>query len=99
MFLYRNILSQAWKITWRSKYLWFFGLFAALLGNGGELEIVFRGFDGDFKDSLFTGWQFWPEGFFNADTISNIGRLLINDPVSLLSLLLLQEANQINLSL
>ncbi len=33
--IYRPILKKAWLITWRFKYLWFFGLFAALLGSGG----------------------------------------------------------------
>lgn len=42
MFLYRDVLGQAWKNTWQNKYFWFFGLFAALLGGWGDLEIVFR---------------------------------------------------------
>ena len=42
MSFYRNILKQAWKITWRNKYLWWLGIFAALLGNGGEFEILFN---------------------------------------------------------
>jgi hypothetical protein len=40
MSLYRSILKRAWEISWKFKYLWFFGLFAALLGNGGEFEII-----------------------------------------------------------
>ncbi|PIY96648.1 MAG: hypothetical protein COY66_03550 [Candidatus Kerfeldbacteria bacterium CG_4_10_14_0_8_um_filter_42_10] len=45
IFLYRDILKEAWWITWRNRFLWFFGLFAALLGNGGEYEIIFRNVD------------------------------------------------------
>lgn len=41
MTTYRPILREALSISWKHKYLWFFGLFAALLGNGGELDIVF----------------------------------------------------------
>ncbi len=37
MTLYRDILGQSLKSAWHNKYLWFFGLFAALLGNAGEL--------------------------------------------------------------
>lgn len=43
--LYRDIFKQAWWITWRSRFLWFLGLFAAFLGNGGEYEIIFRNVD------------------------------------------------------
>ena len=38
MFSYRALFRQAWEITWRHKYLWFFGLFASLVAgtdNGG----------------------------------------------------------------
>ena len=38
MFSYRSLLKQAWGITWRHKYLWFFGLFAALTAAGGSIE-------------------------------------------------------------
>lgn len=39
MFSYRSLLKQALSISWRNKYLWFFGLFAALLaGSGGSWE-------------------------------------------------------------
>ncbi|HRY63114.1 MAG TPA: hypothetical protein P5267_00690, partial [Patescibacteria group bacterium] len=38
---YRPILKRAWQIAWRFKYLWFFGLFAALLGTGGMYNINF----------------------------------------------------------
>lgn len=33
--IYRPILKRAWGIAWRFKYLWFFGLFASLIGSGG----------------------------------------------------------------
>ncbi|MFA6994858.1 MAG: hypothetical protein WC249_00400 [Patescibacteria group bacterium] len=38
MFSYRSLLKQAWIITWRNKYLWFLGLFAALVTGGGAWE-------------------------------------------------------------
>ncbi|MBU1148489.1 hypothetical protein KKI23_00185 [Patescibacteria group bacterium] len=42
MTIYRSIFVKAWEITRRYKFLWFFGFFAALLGNGGELEIIYQ---------------------------------------------------------
>ncbi len=38
MFSYRSILKQAWNITWKNKYLWFFGLFASLAAASGSVE-------------------------------------------------------------
>lgn len=40
--LYRIILKKAWDITKKYKFLWIFGIFALLLGNGGEMQIFFR---------------------------------------------------------
>ncbi|MFH1598152.1 MAG: hypothetical protein ABIB97_03700 [Patescibacteria group bacterium] len=44
MTVYRPIIKKAWEITRKYKFLWFFGLFAALLGNGGEIEIIYENF-------------------------------------------------------
>ncbi len=38
--LYRNILKKSWEMLKKFKWMWFFGLFAALLGNGGEIDIL-----------------------------------------------------------
>jgi len=38
--LYRNILKNAWLITKKHLYLWPLGFFVALLGNGGEYQIL-----------------------------------------------------------
>jgi len=32
--IYRQTLIEAWRMTWRHKYLWFFGFFAILLNSG-----------------------------------------------------------------
>lgn len=40
--LYRIILKKAWDITRKYKFLWFFGIFALWLGNGGEMQIFFK---------------------------------------------------------
>lgn len=83
MTLYRNILSQALKTTWKHKYLWFFGLFAALLGNGGELEFIFRRFDGTIEQGLFPGLErILTTGVFSKAAMMNIGTLASKDPLS-----------------
>lgn len=38
MSFYRSILSQAWKNTFKYKYLWIFGIFASLTAVGGSWE-------------------------------------------------------------
>jgi hypothetical protein len=39
---YSDILKKSWKITWKNKFLWWFGLFLAL---GGGININFPGGD------------------------------------------------------
>jgi hypothetical protein len=41
MFSYRSILKQALSLSWKNKYLWFFGLFASLTIAGGSIEYQF----------------------------------------------------------
>lgn len=40
MFSYRLFLKQAWNITKKYRYLWFFGIFASLLSIGGEYQLI-----------------------------------------------------------
>lgn len=40
--LYRTIIKKAWWQIKTHKWLWLFGLFAALLGNGGEVDVLFQ---------------------------------------------------------
>lgn len=79
MFLYRNILKQSLKISWKNKYLWFFGLFAAFLGNGGDFEIIFRQSENEIIPKLKS---FVETGIFSGNTLVNIGILTKNDPVT-----------------
>ncbi|MFA5248290.1 MAG: hypothetical protein WC415_03520 [Patescibacteria group bacterium] len=55
MFLYRDILKKSWKITWGHKYLWFFGLFAALLTGIGRYNVSFSQSAENWNSSLFAG--------------------------------------------
>ncbi|MFA6525754.1 MAG: hypothetical protein WCT33_05875 [Patescibacteria group bacterium] len=68
MTLYRNIIREAWQLAWQKKFLWFFGLFAVLLGNGGEYEILFQNIDAvSNKQTLI----------YNLENISKTGQLKI----------------------
>lgn len=88
MTLYRNILSQAWQVTWRNKYLWFFGLFAALLGNSGDLQIVFRALGGQQGSDFFeTCRQFAQTGIFSKQAIFNAGHLFTTNPSAMIVML------------
>jgi len=53
MFSYRTLLKQAWDIAWKHKYLWFFGLFAALVSGGGSWE--YQIFSQNFNQGLING--------------------------------------------
>ncbi len=90
MSLYTTILSQAWKTTWRHKYLWFFGIFAAFLGAGGEYNVLFRGLSTGSEQQIFPGLgRITETGFFSGQTLVNIREIMISDPLSLLTLLML----------
>jgi len=81
---YREILKKSWNNTWKNKYLWFFGLFAALLGNGGETDIVFKSFNTGSKQELFLGWNRVMEtGIFSKGTFSGMAKIAHDDPFSL----------------
>jgi len=85
---YRNILKQAWQLTWRNKYLWWFGIFAALLGNGGEFEILFNNAGANPSQALFPSWQrIASTGVFSGHTLTNIGNLFRNDTLNMILVL------------
>ena len=88
MSFYRNILRQAWRLTWRNKYLWWLGIFAALLGSSGELEILLNNTGGSSGESLFPSLQrVVSTGVFSTKTISNIINLLKNDTLNIMMIL------------
>lgn len=85
---YRNILKQAWGLAWSNKYLWWFGIFAALLGNS-ELEILFNSLGGDPGQTMFPAWQrIVSTGVFSSGTYGNIGNLFKDDTLNLIIFLL-----------
>ncbi|MFH1233225.1 MAG: hypothetical protein V1649_01060 [Patescibacteria group bacterium] len=82
MLLYRNILKQSWKITWRNKYLWFFGIFAALLGGGGECKILLRSLGEDNQGISPAFDQIAKTGVFSKQAFDNIKEMISQDSLS-----------------
>lgn len=83
MSLYRKVLKQALVLSWHYKYLWFFGLFAVLIGNSGEYEVFVRGLSGDlgqgFSDSLS---RLISADLFSGQALSAINDLFAQDAFS-----------------
>ena len=88
MSLYRNILRQALSISWRYKYLWFFGLFAALVSNGSAYNMLVNGFTGNQGGVVGASVEKtlnW--GFFNTETISGFAQRIIEYPADMIVLI------------
>lgn len=80
MSLYRKIFKEALHATWKNKYLWFFGLFAALFGANGDYEIISRFLTGD--SSVF-GWRAIQEtNVLTVQTFNTVSDFMTEDPLS-----------------
>lgn len=87
MSLYKKILSESWRATWKHKYLWFFGLFAAFLELGGEYNMLFSNFSRGASREVFPFWHSLANtGIFSGQALKNIGLLAKEEPLSILSL-------------
>jgi hypothetical protein len=83
MTFYRHIIKKAWEITWKFRFLWFFGLFTALLGNGGEYEIIVKTFGDEESAGLFPGLRTLADtGIFTMDGMRNVARTAATDPIN-----------------
>jgi hypothetical protein len=80
---YRNILKKSFQeITWKNKYLWFFGFFALFLGASGEVEIALRTYSGAIGKNMLDGLQpFLSTGVFSLDIFSNLFFAIKNNPL------------------
>lgn len=73
MYLYRHILKQAGQITWKHKFLWFFGFFATLLGSFGGYEILINRSNSEFAQNSLQRIQRLKElGLFQGEFFSNV---------------------------
>ncbi|HNX10631.1 MAG TPA: hypothetical protein PKI61_00620 [bacterium] len=81
MFSYRQILKQALRISWKNKFLWFFGLFASLLSIGAEYQILSRPSSSQAAMTWFGSlYNFINSGLFSTKVFSNIGYLFKTQP-------------------
>jgi hypothetical protein len=81
MSLYRNILTQALKTALQSKYLWFFGLFAALIGSGG-FEIIGQSFTSS-SDSFLGVAELIRSGQLGSGFFTNLSEIASSQPKNL----------------
>lgn len=88
MEIYRNIFKVAWKLSWRYKYLWFFGIFATLLGNSGEYELLMRTISGNIEINVFSSLKGYAEsGIFSFQTVKALGASFVQDPFTMFTML------------
>ena len=87
MFSYRFFLKQAWNITKRYRYLWFFGLFASLIALGGEYQIISQGLNNNPGGSFVSIGVFMLYNLFNPSFYAGIGSLAASNPAALWSLI------------
>lgn len=89
MLSYRAILKQAWKISWRNKFLWFFGFFASLVSFTVESKIMSRSFNQESGiSSLNDLMLFISTGIFSADAWGNALNLFRTNPGTMALLIL-----------
>ncbi len=83
MFLYRDILKRSALITWRNKYLWFFGLFASLLLGTGRFNLSFSQSAEDWNGNFFSNLaDFFDKGLIGGGFFRSISLYYRQDPIS-----------------
>ncbi|MDO9399275.1 MAG: hypothetical protein Q7T79_01110 [bacterium] len=87
MSLYRNIFKQSWQTTWRNKYLWFFGVFAILLGSAGEYKILSHSLMGDNQSILPAVDKIVQTGIFSKQALDNIIGMMSQNPLLFLKIM------------
>lgn len=73
--VYRPIFKKAWEITKQNRFLWIFGLFAALAGNGGIYEILVKGFGrivSEGEVNLVTSKWMWLTEFLSFPRLEDL---------------------------
>lgn len=87
MFSYRFLLKQAWSITKKHRYLWFFGIFASLLATGGEYQIITQGLNNDPGGSFVSVGNFLLYNLFNPSFYEGFRTVIATNPAAFWSLL------------
>lgn len=87
MYTYRQIFFQAFRVVWNNPIIWFFGLFAALLGSINGLEMILGSytFSGEgIISSFFSGLA--EGGLFTYGGVSGFAQVLATNPVAVFAL-------------
>ncbi|MEA2088726.1 MAG: hypothetical protein U9O55_02725 [Patescibacteria group bacterium] len=75
---YLRILIDSWKLVWRNKLLWFFGLFSFIFGGGVWYNFTSSSFSGIFKQDGII-FSLVDIGIFSNSFFSNIKNAVISD--------------------
>jgi len=80
---YRNIFLRAWKVSWKHKWLWFFGFFATFLGNETFYEAIARSFShmSEGRSIYYTLREYVNTGIFSTFSWSKLLDLWQQDSV------------------
>lgn len=90
MLSYRSILKQSWKISWKYKFLWFFGFFASLVGFTVETKILSRSINQEAgMSSLNDILIFLNTGILSANSWKNALGLFHSNPGSIIFIILI----------
>jgi hypothetical protein len=85
---YRDIIKQSWKISWKNKYLWFFGFFASIISFGAEFKVLSKSINQEqgikmLNDTL----MFFKTGIFSKTALLNMIELIKTEPMSAIAIL------------
>lgn len=90
MLSYRAILKQAWKISWKHKFLWFFGFFASLVSFSTEFKVISRAINQNQGiQSLNNIKMFLNTGIFSKTALLNILEMFRTNPLTIILLILM----------
>ncbi len=79
--IYRLILRKALKISWKNKWLWVLGFFAAVIGNGSVYEALLRGFNNisEGRSVFYTFREYLESGIFGMISWAKLSALWESD--------------------
>lgn len=90
MLSYRAILRQAWRISWKNRFLWFFGFFASIISFTAEFKVITQAFNQETGIKSLNNFQmFLNTGIFSKDAWINIIKLFKTDPKSIIFIILI----------
>ncbi len=82
MFSYRQMLLQSFRIAWKNRYLWFFGLFASLLSIGAEYQILVRAMSRGASLEWMSDWSnFFHSGLFSWGFFPKLVDMFVTSPL------------------